>query len=158
MRTERELQLALAKLLDRVRVNNSWGFRSFREMSEHIINVSKAEATRFHNALIEMDLLRVNKGGKTIPNFDVKIWRNEDVKLALIREILEMFPDITQKKGRKKGFKYPKKAKVANEIVVVNEEEVNPLDLFTSDFLVAELRRRGYTVSATRQVIVQEEL
>ena len=160
MRTGREFQLALGKLLDRVRANNSWSKNSFKEASTHVIGVSKSEAFRFYKALIEMDQLRINANKRVSANFDVTIWKNEDKKLSLIKDILEMFP-IAQHRGRVKGKSYPKKnaaPAVTTMAEVVLQEEINPLSAFSAQDLVRELRERGYVVSAKRQVMVMEEL
>ena len=163
MKTGREFQLALGKLLDRVRVNNSWSESSFKEASTHVVGVSKSEAYRFYKALVDMNLLKPSTDKRKLtPNFDVIIWKNEDRKLGLIRELLEMFP-IEQHRGRVKGKSYPKKnvAPVVTtmaEVAVVLKEEINPLSAFSAQDLVRELRDRGYVVTATRQVMVQEEL
>lgn len=162
MRTGREFQLALGKLLDRVRATNSWSKNSFKEASTHVIGVSKSEAFRFYKALVEMDQLRINANKRVSANFDVTIWKNEDKKLRLIKDILEMFP-IEQHRGRVKGKSYPKKnvtpaVTTMAEVAVILQEEINPLSTFSAQDLVRELRERGYVVTATRQVMVQEEL
>lgn len=161
MKTGREFQLALGKLLDRVRVNNSWSESSFKEASTHVVGVSKSEAYRFYKALVDMNLLKPSTDKRKLtPNFDVIIWKNEDRKLGLIRDILEMFP-IEQHRGRVKGKSYPKKNAepvVVTMAEVVLQEEINPLSAFSAQDLVRELRDRGYVVTATRQVMVQEEL
>ena len=51
---------------------------------------------------------------------------------------------------------YHRKSKTMTAVVV--QEEINPLSPFTAQDLVQELRNRGYKVTATRQVVVTEEL
>ena len=46
-RTEREFHIALGKLLDRVRVQNSWSEQSFISAAKHVANVIPSEALRF---------------------------------------------------------------------------------------------------------------
>lgn len=46
----------------------------------------------------------------------------------------------------------PRKAKTMAQVAVIAKEEINPLSTFSSEDLVRELRERGYTVTATRQV------
>ena len=106
-RTEREFMIALTHLLDRVRVlNRSWSIDTFREASEHVANVSKSEASRFQQAMLEMNLLKqAGDKRKLTSNFDVKVYKNMDACLGLISEVLETYPDIVQKRGPKKGFK-----------------------------------------------------
>lgn len=153
MQTQREFQLALSKLLNHVKVQNSWNAASFEKCAKSS-GVSKSEASRFYKALVEMDLLRFDKQRKAmIANFNVAIWQNEDTKLGLIRDIMEMFP-LKQQRGRVKGKAYPAKAKAEVAIVA----EINPLSQFSAADLVAELRRRNYEVTARKQVITVEEL
>lgn len=152
---ERQFQLALGKLLNRVRVQNTWNEATFTNNAESS-GVSKSEASRFYKALVEMDLLHFDKQRRTmIANFNVAIWQNEDTKLGLIRDIMEMFP-LKQQRGRIKGKVYPTKAKA--EVAIVAEADINPLSQFSSVDLVAELRRRNYEVTARKQVITVEEL
>ena len=100
---------------------------------------------------------------KLVPNFDANIYRNIDKMIGFVKDILETNPDIVQKKGRKAGVIYPKKQEeivypvMCTDLEVV-EEMVNPLTQFTSQDLVQELRNRGYKVTATRQVVITEEL
>lgn len=156
MRTSREFQLALGKLFDRARANNSWSENSFKEASTHVIGVSKSEASRFYKALLDMDQLRYNSEHRVITNFEANIWKNEDVKLGLIRDILEIYP-IRQQRGRIKGKVYPKAHTMA-EAAIILQEEINPLSAYSAEDLVKELRERGFAVTATRQVITTEEL
>lgn len=150
---ERQFQLALGKLLNRVRVQNTWNEAAFTNNAESS-GVSKSEASRFYKALVDMGLLRFDKQRKAmIANFNVAIWQNEDTKLGLIRDIMAMFP-LKQQRGRVKGKVYPVKAKTE----VTNVAEVNPLSQFSAVDLVAELRRRNYEVTARKQVVTVEEL
>lgn len=51
---------------------------------------------------------------------------------------------------------YNRKPKQITALVV--QEEVNPLSQYSAQDIVTELRSRGYEVSATRQVVITEEL
>ena len=163
-RTDREFHIALGKLLDRVRFQNSWSAESFITASIHVKNVSKSEAARFYKALVDMNLLIPGSDKRRLmPNFDVVIWKNEDKRIGFVKEILEMYPDIIQKKGPVKGTHYSKRTvshveEVEAVVEVVQEEVVNPLAYFTPQDLVAELRDRGYTVTCAREVITVETL
>ena len=157
MQTQREFQLALSKLLNHVKVQNSWSIASFEKCAKSS-GVTKSEASRFYKALVEMDLLRFDKQRKAmIANFNVAVWQNEDTKLGLIRDIMEIFP-LKQQRGRVKGKAYPVKAKTMAEVAIVAEADINPLSQFSAADLVAELRRRNYEVTARKQVITVEEL
>ena len=159
-RTEREFHIALGKLLDRVRIQNSWSKESFHTAATHVANISSSEAIRFFKALVEMNLLQpASDRRKLSPNFDTIIWKNEDKRIGLMKEILEIYPNILQSRGRVKGKHYPKR--VPTEITVTEPleiETVNPLEYFSSQDLVTELRNRGFTVTASRQIITVEEL
>jgi hypothetical protein len=159
-RTEREFHIALGKLLDRVRVQNSWNRESFHTAATHVANISPSEAIRFFKALVEMNLLQpASDRRKLSPNFDTVIWKNEDKRIGLVKEILEMYPNILQSRGRVKGKHYPKR--VSAEITITEPfemETVNPLEYFSAQDLVTELRNRGFTVTASRQIITIEEL
>lgn len=160
-RTEREFHIALGKVLDRVRFQNSWSEGSFYEASKHVNNISGKECVRFQKAMLEMNLLKpAGDQRKLTSNFDVVIYKNEDRKLAFIKDILGMFPDIVQHRGRVRGKQYPKQEKLATmeEVGIVLHEEINPLAAFSPQDLVKELRDRGYVVTASRQIMVQEEL
>lgn len=159
-RTEREFHIALGKLLDRVRVQNSWSRESFHTAATHVANISPSEAIRFFKALVEMNFLQpASDRRKLSPNFDTIIWKNEDKRIGLVKEIIEIYPNILQSRGRVKGKHYPKR--VPAEIIVTEPlemETINPLEYFTAQDLVAELRNRGFTVTASRQIITVEEL
>lgn len=163
-RTDREFHIALGKLLDRVRFQNSWNAGSFINAAVHVKNVSKSEAARFYKALVDMNLLTPGTDKRRLtPNFDVVIWKNEDKRIGFVKEILEMYPDIIQKKGPIKGTHYSKRTvshveEVETAIEVVQEEVVNPLEYFTAQDLVTELRNRGYAVTCAREVITVETL
>lgn len=166
-RTDREFHIALGKLLDRVRVQNSWNKDSFLKAATHVANITKSEACRFFHALDDMNLLVPGSDKRRLtPNFDTIIWKNEDKRIGLVKEILEMYPNILQSRGRVKGKHYPKRSISHAEEVVdlaiieepIIEEVVNPLEYFTAQDLVAELRSRGFTVTASRQIITVEEL
>ena len=159
-RTDREFHIALGKLLDRVRIQNSWSRESFHTAATHVANISPSEAIRFFKALVEMNLLQpASDRRKLSPNFDTIIWKNEDKRIGFVKEILEMYPNILQSRGRVKGKHYPKTSRT-EEIVVVEpvEEIINPLEYFTAQDLVEELRNRGYAVTCAREVITVETL
>ena len=164
-RTDREFHIALGKLLDRVRFQNAWNAESFISAAVHVKNVSKSEAARFYKALVDMNLLTPGTDKRRLtPNFDVIIWKNEDKRIGFIKEILEMYPNILQSRGRVKGKVYPKRTlshveEVETTVVeVVQKEIINPLAYFTPQDLVAELRDRGYVVTCVREVITVETL
>ena len=164
-RTDREFHIALGKLLDRVRVQNSWNKDSFLKAATHVANITKSEACRFFHALDDMNLLVPGSDKRRLtPNFDTIIWKNEDKRIGLVKEILEMYPNILQSRGRVKGKHYPKRTfshvEEITDIAVTEpiEETVNPLEYFSAQALVEELRSRGFTVTASRQVITIEEL
>lgn len=167
-RTEREFHIALGKLLDRVRVQNSWSKESFHTAATHVANISPSEAIRFFKALVEMNLLQpASDKRKLSPNFDTIIWKNEDKRIGFVKEILETYPNILQSRGRVKGKHYPKKKEdilypiacsSESEVIEIMEEVVNPLSYFEAKDLVEELRNRGFTVTASRQIITIEEL
>lgn len=158
MKTPRELQLALGRLLDRIKVINNWSYRSFMNASQ-TSNVTKSEAYRFYKALVEMKLIIFNKHRRrTEANFDVQIWHNEDLKLLLVKDIMEMYPDIQQQRGRVKGKHYPARPVVEPEVEEEVCAEINLLANFTPQELANELRSRGFVVTATREVVKVEEL
>lgn len=161
-RTEREFHIALGKLLDRVRVQNSWSRESFYTAATHVANISSSEAIRFFKALVEMNLLQpASDKRKLSPNFDTIIWKNEDKRIGFVKEILEMYPNILQSRGRVKGKHYPKRSISHTEetaMGVAQEEVINPLVYFTPQDLVAELRDRGYTVTCAREMVTIETL
>jgi hypothetical protein len=163
-RTDREFHIALGKLLDRVRIQNSWSKDSFIKAATHVTNVTKSEACRFFHALDDMNLLIPGSDKRRlIPNFDTIIWKNEDKRIGFVKEILEMYPNILQSRGRVKGKVYPKRTfshveEIETAIEVVQEEVVNPLSYFEAKDLVAELRDRGYVVTCAREIITVETL
>lgn len=164
MKSDRELQIALGHLLDRVKFINKWTDKAFMEAAK-VAGVTKSEAYRFYKALVQLKVLVFDKHRRiTVAYFDVQIWHNEDVKMMFIKDIMEMFPDIQQQRGRVKGKQYPVKTVVAvkpEETICEEEvcdEEINPLENFTPQELADELRSRGFTVIATREVVKTEEL
>ena len=164
MKSERELQIALGHLLDRVKFINKWTDKAFMEAA-NASGVTKSEAYRFYKALVQLKVLVFDKHRRTtVAYFDVQIWHNEDAKMMFIKDIMEMFPNIQQKRGRVKGKQYPVKAVVVVEPetvceeTVCEEEPINLLANFTSQELVDELRSRGFVVTATREVVTTEEL
>ena len=141
MKTAREFQAALSTLLNQVRLENKWNESTFLKVANPS-GLSKSEASRFYKALIEMQLIIYDKQrhGMT-PQFDSNIWKNEDSKMMLIKEIMEMFPNLQKARGRVKGKKV--KSSLAN---------------YSPKELAAELRKRGYEVSAKKKIITVEEL
>lgn len=153
MKTEREFQLALGKLLTQVRIQNNWNEKSFMS-SAKAAGISKAEAYRFFKALGEMNLLKRDKKRRCIaPNFNVNIWQNEDRKMMLIKDIMEMFPNLQQKRGRKRPNQFVQQ--FVEEIHQEIEEQIVTLEQFSAEDLVQELRNRGYEVNCTRTIIEQ---
>jgi DNA-binding IclR family transcriptional regulator len=151
MKSERELQLALGKLLNQVRIQNAWNEKSFMSAAK-TAGVSKSEAYRFFKALGEMNLLKRDKQKRRIvPQFNVNIWQNEDRKMMLIRDIMEMFPNIQQKRGRKGPKQFVQQ--LVEEIHQEVEEQIVTLKQFSSEDLVQELRNRGYEVNCSRTII-----
>lgn len=163
-RTDREFHIALGKLLDRVRVQNSWSKDSFVKAATHVTNVTKSEACRFFHALDDMNLLVPGSDKRRLtPNFDTIIWKNEDKRIGFVKEILEMYPNILQSRGRVKGKVYPKRPiahveEVEATIEVVQEETINPLDCFEEHELVEYLRSKGWVVNIYREKTVIETL
>lgn len=143
MKTLKEFQSALSTLLINVRIQNKWNESTFIKLANSS-GLSKSEASRFYKALIEMQLIIYDKQRHgMIPQFDSNIWKNEDNKTMLIKEIMEMFPNLQQVRGRVKGKKYEIKSSLTN---------------YSSKELVSELRKRGYKVSAVKEIITVEEL
>lgn len=153
MKTEREFQLALGKLLNQVRISNNWNSESFMSATK-IANVSKSEAYRFFRALRDMHLLKYDKKRRCIiPQFNVNIWQNEDRKMMLIKDIMEMFPNLQQKRGRKGPKQFVQQ--LVEEIHQEVEEQIVTLEQFSSEDLVQELRNRGYEVLCQRTIVEQ---
>ena len=158
MKTERELQLSLGKLLNQVRIQNAWNEKSFMSAAR-AAGVSKAEAYRFFKALGEMNLLKRDKQKRCIvPQFNVNIWKNEDLKMMLIKDIMEMFPNLQQKRGRKYVNIEQKLEQKIEHLTSIKEmfnntKPVNNLEQFSSEDLVQELRNRGYEVNCSRTII-----
>ena len=161
--SERKVQLALGKLLTSVKNTCNWSEETFAELASKV-GIARTEAIRFYHSLIEMNLLKFDKQRQAfVANFDVVIWSDEDAKLGLIRELMEIFP-IRLHKGRVKGS-HNKSAKQAEpqaqnmaEAAILLEAEINPLSQFSATDLVAELRNRGYEVKATKTITTIEEL
>ena len=158
-RTEREFHIALGKLLDRVRVQNSWSKDSFHDAAKHVANVSPSEAVRFFKALTKTTYLKPGSDKRRLTqNFNSSIWKNQDAMLAVVKEVLGT-DDIVLSRGPKKGSH--RKSKTYTEplaLEVVQEEIVNPLSYFEARDLVEELRNRGYAVTCAREVITIETL
>lgn len=145
MKTERAFQLALSNLLDRLKVHNKWNKETFVNLA-NASGISKAEACRFYKALVDMNLLYFDKNCRSMKTqFNINIWQNEDSKLLLIKEIMDMFPELQQPRGRVKGKVYVKK-------------EEKSIASYSAQELVDELRSRGYIVEAYKEIITREEL
>jgi acyl transferase domain-containing protein len=143
MKTTKDFQAALSTLLNQVRLENKWNESTFIKVANPS-GLSKSEASRFYKALIEMQLIIYDKQRHgMVPQFDQNIWKNEDNKTMLIKEIMEMFPNLQQTRGRVKGKQYEVKTSLAN---------------YSPQELANELRKRGYEVSARRKIITVEEL
>ena len=141
MKTAEKFQSSLSTLLNQVRLENKWNESTFMKVANSS-GLSKSEASRFYKALIEMQLIIYDKQRHgMVPQFDSNIWKNEDSKMMLIKEIMEMFPNLQKIRGRVKGNKV--KSSLAN---------------YSPKELVAELRKRGYKVSAIKEIITVEEL
>lgn len=141
MKTTKDFQYALSTLLNQVRLENKWNESTFIKVANSS-GISKSEASRFYKALVEMQLIIYDKQRHgMIPQFDSNIWKNEDSKMMLIKEIMEMFPNLQKIRGRVKGNKV--KSSLAN---------------YSPKELVSELRKRGYKVSAIKEIITVEEL
>lgn len=141
MKTTKDFQAALSTLLNQVRLENKWNESTFIKVANSS-GISKSEASRFYKALVEMQLIIYDKQRHgMIPQFDSNIWKNEDSKMMLIKEIMEMFPNLQKIRGRVKGNKV--KTSLAN---------------YSPKELVSELRKRGYKVSAIKEIITVEEL
>ena len=161
--SERKVQLALGKLLTSVKNTRNWSEETFAELASKV-GIARTEAIRFYHSLIEMNLLKFDNLRQTyVANFNVSIWSDEDAKLGLIRELMEIFP-IRLHKGRAKGSynksakKAEPKAKNMEEAAILLQAEINPLSQFSAQDLVTELRNRGYEVKATKTITTIEEL
>ena len=87
-RTEREFHIALGKLLDRVRVQNSWSKGSFHDAAKHVANVSPSEAVRFFKALTKTTYLKPGSDKRRLTqNFNASIWKNQDAMLAVAKSL-----------------------------------------------------------------------
>lgn len=141
MKTAEKFQSSLSTLLNQVRIQNKWNESTFMKVANSS-GLSKSEASRFYKALVEMQLIIYDKQRHgMVPQFDSNIWKNEDSKMMLIKEIMEMFPNLQKIRGRVKGNKV--KSSLAN---------------YSPKELVSELRKRGYKVSAIKEIITVEEL
>lgn len=141
MKTAEKFQSSLSTLLNQVRLENKWNESTFMKVANSS-GISKSEASRFYKALVEMQLIIYDKQRHgMMPQFDSNIWKNEDSKMMLIKEIMEMFPNLQKIRGRIKGNKV--KTSLAN---------------YSPKELVSELRKRGYKVSAIKEIITVEEL
>ena len=158
-RTEREFHIALGKLLDRVRVQNSWNKDSFYDAAKHVANVTPSEAARFFKALTKTEYLKQGSDKRRLTqNFKQHIWKNQDAMIAVVKEILGT-DDIVLSRGPKKGsHRKPKTYIEPLALEVVQKEIVNPLSYFEAKDLVEELRNRGYAVTCKREVITIETL
>lgn len=161
--SERKLQLSLGKLLTSVNNTRNWSEETVINLASKA-GIARTEAIRFYHSLVEMNLLKFDKQRQAyVANFDVVIWSDEDAKLGLIRELMEMFP-IRLHKGRVKGShnksakKAEPQAKNMEEAALLLQAEINPLAQFSAADLVRELRDRGYEVKATKTITTIEEL
>lgn len=161
--SERKLQLSLGKLLTSANNTRNWSEGPFVELAVKA-GIARTEASRFYHSLIEMNLLKFDKQRQSyVANFDVVIWSDEDAKLGLIRELMEIFP-IRLHRGRVKGShnksakKVEPKAQNMEEAAILLQAEINPLSQFSAADLVAELRNRGYEVKASKVITTVEEL
>ena len=141
MKTAEKFQSSLSTLLNQVRLENKWNESTFMKVA-NTSGISKSEASRFYKALIEMQLIIYDKQRHgMVPQFDSNIWKNEDSKMMLIKQIMEKFANLQKIRGRVKGNKV--KSSLAN---------------YSPKELVSELRKRGYKVSAIKEIITVEEL
>lgn len=161
--SERKMQLALGKLLTEVSHTNKWSEETFTTLASKA-HVARTEAIRFYQSLVDMNLLKFDKQRQAfVANFDVIIWSDEDEKLKLIHNLMEMFP-IRLHKGRVKGShnksakKAEPKAQNMAEVALSLQAEINPLSQFSAQDLVSELRNRGYEVKASKVITTIEEL
>lgn len=117
--TEREQMLMLAKLMSKVNKSNNWTLDQFQKCATSVCvkespasrecHLKKSEASRFYTYLQEHDYLRpAADKRKNKPNFDSKIWTNEDVRMDWLRDVV-LCSDIFQNPGRKPGQKISKK-------------------------------------------------
>jgi hypothetical protein len=160
--SERKMQLALGKLLTEVSHTNKWSEETFTTLASKA-HVARTEAIRFYHSLIDMNLLKFDNLRQTyVANFNVSIWTDEDAKLGLIRELMEMFqirlPKGPAKGSKKSAKKAEPKAQNMEEAAILLEAEINPLSQFSAADLVAELRSRGYEVKASKVITTVEEL
>lgn len=147
---KREKLLAFSKLLNRVKFQNNWNINTFAICAEKTDGVSKSEAIRFYKAIIDLGYLtKVGRGYR--PAFDIRIWKDDDFRLNIIKGILENHP-VVQKRGRIKGVAY---AKPVTAIAVI---PTNPLASISSKDMVAELRNRGFEVTCQKSITIIEEL
>ena len=135
------MQLSLGKLLTKVNGTRNWSEEQVIELAKPM-GINKAEASRFYNALVEMNLLTFDKlRQRYVANFNVVIWSNEDAKLGLIKDLMEIYP-----------IRLPRGIRKSQPIQVVT------IQSFSAQELVAELRNRGYEVKATKTITTVEEL
>lgn len=156
-RSTRAFELGLVKLLNRVRVQNDWSAESFKEAAKHIVDVTSAEGARFQKAMLEFNY--ITKSGdhrKYAPNFDVKVWKNDDLMISMIRDILECAPDVMKTRGRKAGIS-PFRKEVSTEesaetsyeeVVEIQQEDIESDPCFGVSLedaikLVKEIAKRG---------------
>lgn len=87
------------------------------------------------------------------------IIQHRDGTFALTKknwDFQKLMPILLKKEYNKRSKSEPQPETAI--VIVPQEEVVNPLEYFTPQDLVAELRSRGYTVQASRQIITVEEL
>lgn len=129
--TEREQMLMLAKLMSKVNKSNNWTLDQFQKCATSVCvkespasrecRLKKSEASRFYAYLQEHDYLRpAADKRKNNPNFDSKIWTNEDVRMDWLRNVVQ-YSNIFQNPGRKPGQKVSKK-----EPNLLEDVEISP--------------------------------
>lgn len=87
------------------------------------------------------------------------IIRHKDGSYTLCKknwDFAKLMPLLLKKEYNRKPKAEPKTE--SETAIIVVEETVNPLEYFSSQDLVTELRNRGFTVTASRQIITVEEL
>lgn len=172
--TEREQMLMLAKLMSKVNKSNNWTLDQFQKCATSVCvkespasrecRLKKSEASRFYAYLQEHDYLRpAADKRKNNPNFDSKIWTNEDVRMDWLRDVVQC-SDIFQNPGRKPGQKVSKKEPNFLEDNVIDgynevtgewdylpesaKEERNPLyaimDQIDPFIIIAYLKQKAY--------------
>ena len=154
MKTRRELYIAISDFLKVANGSHLWQLEDF---VAGIVpkGLARTEAVRFHAALIDLDLIRLNSSQRFVSNFDIEYWENTDKRLGLIKDIFDMYT-IRLPRGFNKTTE--RRAKTMADVAVVAQEDINPLSTFSAQDLVRELRERGYEVEAKRSIVTVEYL